>query len=242
MKLTIKLIFGLFLIISCSTKDKENKKELLLQADREAPLGWVYLRVYQDSTFEFESRGLRTSTVYQGKAEIDKYQIRFNYIDSVPKAGSLAIYDKNTVYYTNGDYPERVGITLTKLDSSAYDRFSIPEIRQVLQQAIDLPVLQQYFHLESDSTRKPLKIKEFGIINKTTLMGVQKFGEPVSVIGKGEVDDLKTKNSLNIGDWTNVNDKLRLQMFYPAEGITINYMFKKDSNKWVLIDSKIMEE
>jgi hypothetical protein len=242
MKLTIKLIFGILLIISCSTKNRENKKELLLQADREAPLGWVYLRIYKDSTFEFESRGLRTSTVYQGKAEIDKYQIQFNYFDSIPKAGTLAIYDKNTVYYTSGEYPERVGITLTKLDSSVYDRFSIPEIRQILQQAIDLPELQQYYHLDIDSTRKPLKIKEFGIINKTTLMGVQKFGEPVSVINKQEVDSSETKNYLGIGDWTNVNDQLRLQLYYPVEGITINYMFKKDSNKWVLIDSKIMEE
>ena len=140
-------------------KNKKDKKELLLQADREAPLGWVYLRIYKDSTFEFESRGVRTSTVYQGKAEINKYQIRFNYTDSIPKAGSLAIYDKNSVYYTNGDYPERVGITVTKLDSSIYDRFSISEINQILQQAIDLPELQQYFHLDDDSTIKPLKIK-----------------------------------------------------------------------------------
>lgn len=242
MKLTIKLIFGLLLIISCSTKNKEDKKELLLQADREAPLGWVYLRIYQDSTFEFESRGLRTSTVYKGKAVIDKFQIRFNYTDSIPKAGSLAIYDKNTVYYTNGDYPERVGITLSKLEPSVYDRFSIPEIRQILQQAIDLPELQQYFHLDSASTRKPLKIKEFGMINRTTLMGVQKFGEPVSVINKHEADSSETKNYLCIGDWTSVNDKLRLQLYYPVEGITINYMFKKDSNKWILTDSNIMEE
>jgi hypothetical protein len=106
----------------------------------------------------------------------------------------------------------------------------------------DLPELQQYYHLDIDSTRKPLKIKEFGIINKTTLMGVQKFGEPVSVINKQEVDSSETKNYLGIGDWTNVNDQLRLQLYYPVEGITINYMFKKDSNKWVLIDSKIMEE
>ena len=242
MKLTIKLIIGLLLIISCSTKNKEERKELIIQADREAPLGWIYLRIYQDSTFEFESRGLRTSTIYKGKAEIDKYQIQFNYTDSIPKAGSLAIYDKNTFYYTNGSYPERVGITLTKLDSSVYDKFSIPEIRQVFQQAIDLSELQVYFHIDTDSSRKPLKILEFGQINRTTLMGVQKFGEPVSVISKHEADSLEVKDYLGIGDWTKVNDKLRLQLYYPVEGITINYMFKKDSNKWVLIDNKIMEE
>ncbi len=65
MKQAIKLIFGLLLITSCSTENKEKKKELLLQAYREAPLGWIYLRIYQDSTFEFESRGLRTSTAGQ---------------------------------------------------------------------------------------------------------------------------------------------------------------------------------
>lgn len=242
MKLTIKFIFGLLLITSCSTKNEEKKKELLLLADREAPLGWVYLRIYQDSTFEFESRGLRTSTVYKGKAEVDKYKIRFNYTDSIPKAGSQAIYDKNTVYYTNGDYPERVGITLTKLDSSVYDRFSIPDIRQIIQQAIDLKELQQYYHSESDSSRKPLRIVEFGIVNRSTLMGIKKFDEPVSIISEYEADSLNTKNYLSISDWTNVNDKLRLQLYYPVEGITINYMFKKDSNKWVLINSKIMEE
>lgn len=240
MKLTIKFIFGILLIISCSTKNKE--KEFLLQADREAPLGWVYLRIYQDSTFEFESRGLRTSTVYKGKAEIDKYQIRFDYNDSIPKAGNYAIYDKNTVYYTHGEYPERVEITFSKLDSSVYDKFSIPEIRHVVQQSIDLTELQEYFHIDSDSSRKPLRIVEFGIVNRTTLMGVRKFNEPISVISKNEADSLKDKNYLSIGDWTNVNDKLRLQLYYPVEGITINYMFKKDSNKWVLIDSKIMEE
>ncbi|OAN64358.1 hypothetical protein A8B79_13545 [Balneola sp. EhC07] len=242
MKLTIKLIFALLIINSCSTKNKENEKELLLQADREAPIGWIYLRIYQDSTFEFESRGLRTSTVYKGKAKIDKYQISFNYNDSIPKAGSLAIYNKNTVYYTNGDYAESVGITLTKLDSSLYDRFSITEIRQVLQQAIDLKELQKYFHIDSDSSRKPLKIIESDMINRTTLMGVQKFNEPVSVISKNEADKSETRDYLSIGDWSIVNQKLSLQLHYPVEGITINYMFKKDSNKWVLIDSKLMEK
>ena len=242
MKLTIKLIFGLLLIISCSIKNKGNEKELLLQADREVSLGWIYLRIYQDSTFEFESRGLRTSTVYKGKAEIDKYRIGFDYNDSIPKAGNQAIYDKHTVYYTHGEYPEQVGITLSKLDSSVYDRFSIPEVTQVVQQAIDLTELQEYFHIDSDSSRKPLRIIEFGIVNQTTLMEVRKFNKPISVISKNEADSLEEMNYLSINDWTNVKNKLRLQLYYPLEGITINYMFKKDSNKWVLIDSEIIEE
>ena len=93
MKHIPKLIIGLLIIVSCSTKKKEEKKEILLLANREAPLGWLHLRVYKDSTFEFESSGLRTSTKYKGKALIDKYQIQFNFFDSIPKAGSIAIYD-----------------------------------------------------------------------------------------------------------------------------------------------------
>jgi hypothetical protein len=241
MKQITKLILGLLLIVSCSTKNKEEKKELLLLANREAPLGWLHLRVYNDSTFEFESSGLRTSTIYKGKALIDKYQIQFNFFDSVPKAGSLAIYDKHTVYFTNGLYPERLGVTLTKLDSSVYDSFSISEIQQVIQQAIDLSELQEYFHVDIDSSRKPLKILEFGQINRTTLLGVQKFDEPVSVITTLEKDSLEIKDYLDIADWTKVNDKLRLQLYYPVEGILINYLFKKNSSKWVLVDNKIME-
>jgi hypothetical protein len=227
---------------SCSTKNQENTQQLLLQANREAPLGWIYLRIYQDSTFEFESRGLRSSTVYKGKAQIDKYGIRFNYNDSIPKAGNQAIYNKNAVHYTHGEYPERLGITLSKLDSSAYDRFSIPEVKQVIQQAIDLKELQEYVHSDIDTSRKPLRIVEYGIVNRTTLLGVQKFDQPISVISKIEVDSLNKKNYLSISDWTHVKNELRLQLFYPAEGITINYMFKKDSDRWHLMDSKIMEE
>ena len=53
------LIF-IFFLISCN---QQEKKETLLMADREAPLGWVYLRVYKDKTFEFESKGLERKDV-----------------------------------------------------------------------------------------------------------------------------------------------------------------------------------
>ena len=37
----------------------------------------------------------------------------------------------------------------------------VPEIRDVLKLAIDLPELQQYYHVDIDSSRIPLIIKEF---------------------------------------------------------------------------------
>jgi hypothetical protein len=105
------------LLSSCGEINKRvgESKEPILLADREAPLGWVYLRIFKDSTFEFENRGLRTVTVYSGKVKITPDTLYFEYLDSIPKAGSKAIYSDKYVAYTNGEYPERVEIKLTEL-------------------------------------------------------------------------------------------------------------------------------
>jgi hypothetical protein len=101
---------------SCRETRHEEKKPLLL-ADREAPLGWVYLRIFEDSTFEFESRGLeRRGTIYSGTIELQNDTIYFHYKDSIPSAGQMAILTKNQVVYFGGDYHERVEIKLNKLN------------------------------------------------------------------------------------------------------------------------------
>lgn len=95
----------------------KNESAILL-ADREAPLGWVYLRIFNDSTFEFESRGLeRRGDIYAGKAKITSDSIFFYYKGSIPKAGSKAVYSDKYVAFTNGAYPEKVEISLSKLNT-----------------------------------------------------------------------------------------------------------------------------
>lgn len=72
-------------LTSCNNSSKTTEKPTLLRADREAPLGWVYLTIYQDSTFEFTLTGMRgAGNIYKGKVE-------------------------------DGEYPERVNISQTKL-------------------------------------------------------------------------------------------------------------------------------
>lgn len=108
----IRLLYLILIIISCK---KEDKKEVLL-ADREAPLGWIYLRMYDDNSFEFISQGMvRDKDVYSGSYELKNDTVYFKYGDSIPKAGSKAVIEKGWVNYVNGSYPESVQIKLNKL-------------------------------------------------------------------------------------------------------------------------------
>ena len=84
----------------------------MLKAAREAPLGWVYLTIYEDSTFEFAVTGIRGPVgVYKGIVEIGKDSLFFTYSDSIPRAGKTAIYNDKVVAYIDGEYPERVNVT-----------------------------------------------------------------------------------------------------------------------------------
>lgn len=97
-----------------SCQNLKNKNVALL-ADREAPLGWVYLNVYEDNSFEFISRGLRDKQVYPGTVKKTGDTLFFNYLDSIPKAGKTAIITDQFISYIDGEYPESMKIKLNKL-------------------------------------------------------------------------------------------------------------------------------
>lgn len=111
----IIFLFPVLCCCGCSNEKKEQEKRPVLLADREAPLGWVYLKVYEDKTFDFVLTGLRDKTDYPGTYRISKDTIFFSYTDSIPKAGKTAIITEHSVSYLDGDYPESVVITLNKL-------------------------------------------------------------------------------------------------------------------------------
>ena len=101
----------IILILTLTSCNRTEEKETLLFADREAPLGWVYLRIYKDKTFEFESRGLeRKGDIYAGTMELKNDTIYFQYSDSIPKAGNKAILTEKFVSFFSGQYPERLEI------------------------------------------------------------------------------------------------------------------------------------
>lgn len=110
---SISLILIIILIGGCQADENKIEKEVLLKADREAPLGWVYLTIYIDSTFEFTSAGLGSKKfIYTGKVDIKEDSLFFAYSDSIPKAGKTAIISHNTVAYIDGQYYERLSISL----------------------------------------------------------------------------------------------------------------------------------
>lgn len=110
------VVLTLTTLTSCNNFRTKTEKPLLLKADREAPLGWVYLSIYQDSTFEFTLTGIRgVRDVYFGKVEIRKDSLFFAYSDIIPRAGKTAVYNDKVVAYIDGKYPERLNISMSKL-------------------------------------------------------------------------------------------------------------------------------
>ena len=122
------------------------------------------------------------------------------------------------------------------------ERVPHSEIKEIISLTIELPELQQYFHIDTDSTRIPLVIKEFGSVNSENLIGLQKFGRQVQVLDNLTIKQNNVKAYLNIGDWTYGGNNLRLQMEYPIEGLLINYGLQRVNGKWTIKDSVIFEE
>ncbi len=113
MKKAIFITIVSLIVLSCQrTSNKQIEKKEILNAGREAPLGWVYLTIYQDSTFQFVLTGIRSNDkeIFHGKVRIENDSLFFAYTDSVPKAGNIAIIKNKMVIYTNGEYSERLEI------------------------------------------------------------------------------------------------------------------------------------
>lgn len=115
--LCVSVFFALF---SCTSEKKEVvEKSILLSGRRKAPLGWVYLTVYEDSSFQFALTGLRGGKIYNGTAAFKSDTIFFEYEDSIPKAGKIAVLSEFNISYIDGDYQENLGVTKNKLNNIA---------------------------------------------------------------------------------------------------------------------------
>jgi len=106
------LIIMSLMILSCK---RDLIKDGILMAEREAPIGFNHLRVFRDSTFEFEYKSFPNSKLHTGKIKIVNDTIFFRYNDSIPSFGNKAIIDKKKLIYTNGSYNEILDIWLDSI-------------------------------------------------------------------------------------------------------------------------------
>lgn len=165
----------------------------------------------------------------------------------IPKSEIDRLFTKNLNKEISIKYSDEINkngftIGILKLFTTAYTKLSVLEIKQIIQTAIDLPELQQYFHNEKFPNRKTLIIKEFGLINQENMNGVNKFDLNVKVLTEQEIKSRSLTEYIGIGDWTCIMEKLRLQLYYATEGIIINYVFNKDKSDWKIVESIIMEQ
>ncbi len=116
------------------------------------------------------------------------------------------------------------------------------ELREVVKLVLNLPELEQYFHLDTNPERLPVKLKEFGEINSTNLSGIKKYGTEILILKNDEIEQKNIADYLNIADWTYVGNSLRLQINYSIEGITVNYMFERIDSKWKIKSTELWEE
>lgn len=114
-KQTTFFLFCIALIQFCCKHKPE--KTILLSADREAPMGWVSLKIYEDETFEFISSGMRDDVIYPGTVTISNDTLYFEYYDKIPKAGKIAVIKDNFITYIGGTYKESLQIKSSNLKS-----------------------------------------------------------------------------------------------------------------------------
>lgn len=109
------LPFSTLFFYGCDNASRGQEKEIVLLADRKAPLGWMYLKIYEDKSFAFISKALRDQTIYLGTVKVSSDTLHFIYRDSIPNAGMTAIITDKSVSYIEGSYPESLEIKVNKL-------------------------------------------------------------------------------------------------------------------------------
>jgi hypothetical protein len=126
-----------------------------------------------------------------------------------------------------------------------YDRtkdLTPADFKEIFQKALNFPDLQQYYHTDFDSTRKQVIIKYFGNANHNNLQGVSKFDRQIIIKTEGEIKEEGIKNYFGLGDWVCGTNSVRMQLYYPIEGVTLSLMFKKINNEWTITSNALWEE
>jgi hypothetical protein len=125
--------------------------------------------------------------------------------------------------------------------SQEYGQIANHDLKKVLKLALEHPQLKPYYHIETYPKRLPLKIKEFGAINKTNFENFEILGKPVLIIDRKDIFAMNVQDYINIADFSPVNNTLRLQLEYVIESVTANFIIHKIDDNWVVISINLAE-
>lgn len=111
----------------------------------------------------------------------------------------------------------------------------------VVQQLLDLPELQHYFHAEI-SSRLPLKL----LHSPDTPQGLQlqKFGRPVVLLTPAQAKQQTVKDYVSIRKLPAppASDTLTYTLAYPIEGVLCRARFIRQKAGWVVYDYTVVEQ
>ncbi len=125
--------------------------------------------------------------------------------------------------------------------SDQTDKLLPNDFKDIFQLAIDHPQLQQYYHVDTDTSRRQIIFQFFGNANHNKLRGVTKFGRQVIIMTESEIKQSQIKSYFVVGDWVCGTNSVRLQLEYPIEGLLVSYMFKKINDKWTITSFNLEE-
>ncbi|SHL13734.1 hypothetical protein [Hymenobacter psychrotolerans] len=111
----------------------------------------------------------------------------------------------------------------------------------ILQQLLDLPELQQYFHIDLPG-RLPLKL----LRNSDESQGLQleKFGRPVLLLTPAQAKQQAVKDYVNIRKIPAhaTADTLTYTLAYPIEGALCRARFVRKKAGWIMYDYSLVEQ
>jgi hypothetical protein len=121
------------------------------------------------------------------------------------------------------------------------DTLSPKDYKDIFQLAIDLPELQKYYHIDTDTSRQQIILKFFGNVDQNKLKGLKKFGRQVLILTEDEIKQKQIKSYFVVIYSISGTDSIRLQLKYPIEGLAVSYIFKKTNNNWAIANFNLVE-
>ena len=110
---------------------------------------------------------------------------------------------------------------------------------QIIDKVINLPELQQYFHVNVYPERIPLIVLAEHFISKCSKLN--KFGKPIKIVSSNNEIDPSSIEYLKL---TKVNISLvnaEITFSYKPEGVKGKVKLKKEKSQWAVSESQIVE-